>query len=67
MKDIVVSVITPVFNEQESLPVFFERVTAIMESIGEPYEIIAVNDGSKDKSAEIRREHCKNDPRIKTV
>lgn len=67
MKDILVSVITPVFNEQESLPVFFERVTAIMESMGEPYEIIAVNDGSKDKSAEIIREHCKNDPRIKTV
>ena len=63
----VISVITPVYNEQESMPTFFKRVTAVMEKIGLPYEIIAVNDGSSDKSAEIIRDFCEKDKRIKTV
>ncbi len=62
-----ISVITPVYNEEESLPMFFGRVTAIMDKTGYPYEIIAVNDGSKDRSAEILAEHCKADKRIKAI
>lgn len=63
----VVSVVTPVYDEQESLPKFFDRVTAVMKSIGLPYEIIVVNDGSKDASAEIIKNRCHIDEAVKTV
>ena len=63
----VISVITPVYNEHESLPNFFKRVVPIMEQIGLPFEIIAVNDGSSDDSAEILKSYCEKDKRIKAV
>ena len=62
-----ISIITPVYNEQESLPLFFKRVVPIMENIGLPFEIIAVNDGSRDASESILKEQCEKDKRIKAV
>lgn len=62
-----ISIITPVYNEHECLPTFFKRVIPIMEQIGLPFEIIAVNDGSKDDSAEILRAQCQKDKRCKAV
>ena len=61
------SVIAPVKNEEELLAEFHRRVTAVMESLGEPYEIIVVNDGSTDRSPEIMRELHARDPRFKVV
>ena len=63
----IISIITPVYNEHECLPTFFKRVIPIMEEIGLPFEIIAVNDGSKDDSAEILRAQCEKDKRCKAV
>lgn len=63
----IISIITPVYNEQECLPNFFKRVIPIMEKIGLPFEIIAVNDGSKDRTAEILKEECSKDLRVKAV
>lgn len=62
-----ISVITPVYNEEECLPEFFRRVGAIMDETGYPYEIIAVNDGSNDRSFEIMAEYCKTNKRIKAI
>lgn len=62
-----ISIITPVYNEHECLPTFFKRVIPIMEKMGLPFEIIAVNDGSKDDSEQILREACKKDSRVKAV
>ena len=62
-----VSIVTPVYNEKESLPRFFERVIPVMESIGLPFEIVAVSDGSRDGSEEILREYCAKDERVKAV
>lgn len=67
MEKPIISIVTPVYNEEESLPAFYERVVPIMEKIGLPFEIIAVDDGSRDRSLEIITEHCKNDPRLKCV
>lgn len=67
MEKPVISIITPVYNEEESLPAFYERVIPVMEKIGLPFEIIAVDDGSKDKSLEIISARCKNDRRLKCV
>lgn len=67
MEKPVISIITPVYNEEESLPTFYDRVVPVMEKTGLPFEIIAVDDGSRDKSLEIISEHCKNDRRLKCV
>src|SRR5437868_2170853 len=46
----VYSVVAPVFNEQETVPHFYTRVVAVMEGLGEPFELVLVNDGSSDGS-----------------
>ena len=49
------SVIIPAFNEQEVLEASFKRLDAVMQGIGEPYELIFVNDGSRDRTRDILR------------
>src|SRR4051794_21525155 len=61
------SIIAPVKNEEELLTEFHRRVTAVMETLGEPFEIIVVNDGSTDRSLAIMRELHDRDPRFKVV
>lgn len=61
------TVIAPVKNEEELLAEFHRRTTATMEALGEPFEIIVVNDGSTDRSLEIMRELNARDPRFKVV
>ncbi|BCG09226.1 MULTISPECIES: undecaprenyl-phosphate 4-deoxy-4-formamido-L-arabinose transferase [Buttiauxella] len=48
-----VSVVIPVYNEQESLPELIRRTTAACETLGKDYEILLVDDGSTDNSAEM--------------
>ncbi len=48
-----VSVVIPVFNEEESLPALIGRTTAACERLAREYEIILVDDGSRDSSAAI--------------
>lgn len=43
-----ISLVVPMYNEQEVLPAFFERVRGVMDGLGKNYEIICVNDGSSD-------------------
>ena len=48
-----VSVVVPVYNEEESLPALLERTVAACKSMERDYEIILVDDGSTDRSAEL--------------
>lgn len=48
-----VSIVIPVYNEQESLPALLERTTAACKQLSQPYEIILVDDGSSDSSADM--------------
>ncbi|WP_312669968.1 undecaprenyl-phosphate 4-deoxy-4-formamido-L-arabinose transferase [Pseudescherichia sp.] len=48
-----VSVVIPVYNEQESLPELIRRTTAACESLGREYEILLIDDGSSDGSAQL--------------
>jgi undecaprenyl-phosphate 4-deoxy-4-formamido-L-arabinose transferase len=48
-----VSVVIPVYNEQESLPDLIRRTTAACETLGKDYEILLVDDGSSDESASM--------------
>lgn len=48
-----ISVVLPIFNEEESLPVLFARLIAVLRSMGRRFEILAVNDGSRDGSGDV--------------
>ncbi|SFN42749.1 undecaprenyl-phosphate 4-deoxy-4-formamido-L-arabinose transferase [Xenorhabdus japonica] len=48
-----VSVVIPVYNEEESLPQLLERTLAVCQKLEQKYELILVDDGSRDSSAEI--------------
>ncbi len=56
------SVVAPVFNEEALLPEFYARVKAVMDAQGEPWELILVNDGSRDRSPQIMDELYAADP-----
>jgi undecaprenyl-phosphate 4-deoxy-4-formamido-L-arabinose transferase len=45
-----VSIVIPVYNEQDNLEALFTRLTAVMDGTGKPYEVIFTNDGSRDRS-----------------
>ena len=48
-----ISIVIPVFNEEEALPMFYEQLKETMTASGFPYEVIFVDDGSKDRTGEI--------------
>ncbi len=48
-----VSVIAPVYNEVENLPRLYEALTPVLQNIGHDYEIMLIDDGSRDGSWEI--------------
>ncbi|MDY6913481.1 MAG: glycosyltransferase family 2 protein [Planctomycetota bacterium] len=61
------SFISPVYNEADGLEELTRRLTAVAEQLGEPYEIIFVNDGSTDESGAVLRRLADRDRRIKIV
>lgn len=61
------TIIAPVFNELENLPLLYERVRAVMDSTGEPWELILVDDGSTDGSTDLIRKLASQDNRIRPV
>ncbi len=61
------SIIAPVFNEEESLPVLFQRVKEVMDSTGEAWELVLIDDGSKDRSAELMRQMATEDERVRPI
>ncbi len=63
----VFSVVAPVYNEEALLPEFYQRTAAVLDSLGEPWEIVFVNDGSRDRCPEILRDLHARDPRAKVL
>lgn len=61
------SVVAPVFNEEGLIVEFCHRTASALEPLGEPFEIVLVNDGSRDGSAALMRELHDVDPRIKVL
>jgi len=51
-----ISVVIPVYNEEAVLPALFARLYASLDALGSSYEVVFVNDGSRDRSAAILRE-----------
>jgi len=48
-----ISIILPVYNEEENIQPIYERVTTVLQKLTKAYEIIFVNDGSRDRTAEL--------------
>jgi len=61
------SVIVPIYNETCCLDVLYTRLSEVMDSTGEPWELVLVDDGSKDGSTEIIREFARKDSRVRPV
>ena len=55
------SVVVPVYNEESVLPETYKRLKAVLDGMQVVYEVILVNDGSRDKTAEIAAQICEND------
>jgi glycosyltransferase involved in cell wall biosynthesis len=61
------SVVVPVYNEEESIPHLYRRLTVELENLGLSYEIIAVDDGSRDRSFDLLRDLAQRDRRLRVV
>lgn len=61
------SVVIPVFNEEDSLPELYQRLTRVMSGLGGNYEIIFVDDGSMDNSFPIIEEVCHDDNHVRGI
>ncbi len=57
-----ISIVIPVYNEQDNLEALFTRLTAVMDKTGKPYEILFTNDGSRDRSRDILKDFFKRRP-----
>jgi dolichol-phosphate mannosyltransferase len=62
-----VSVVVPVFNEEATLDALVARLERALEGAGLDYEVVFVNDGSRDRSAEMLRAHHARNPRLKCI
>ena len=67
MSGSMVSAVIPVFNEEKNLPLLVEKLTAALGSTGQEFEVIFINDGSADRTADRLREACRADSRIKAI
>src|SRR4030067_2657760 len=61
------SIVSPIFNESGHLPELFRRVQATMESSGETWELILIDDGSLDTSSDLILQLAAQDPRVRPV
>ena len=62
-----ISVVIPVFNEEDTLGPLFERLSAVMDASQDEFEVIFVDDGSRDGSLGMLREFHAADPRVRAV
>jgi undecaprenyl-phosphate 4-deoxy-4-formamido-L-arabinose transferase len=62
-----ISIVIPIYNEEAGLPTLFARLYPALDALGESYEIIFVNDGSRDRSAALLREQFALRPDVTRV
>ncbi len=67
MSSITYSIIAPIYNEFENIPELFKRVSEVMDSTGEPWELVLVDDGCTDGSTDRIQELAIKDGRVRPV
>jgi len=66
-REIAVSIVVPLYNEEQNVPLLYAELRAVMESLGEEYEIILVDDGSEDNTPALLEDLQAKDDRIVAV
>jgi dolichol-phosphate mannosyltransferase len=61
------SIVVPIYNEAENIPVLYPRIREVMDQMGEPWELILVDDGSTDGSTDLVRSLKAQDGRVRPV
>src|SRR5258708_21971894 len=61
------SIVVPFFNEQENIPPLYMKLTEVMDGLGEPYELVFVDDGRKDDSFKVLSEIYEHDGRVNLI
>ncbi len=62
-----ISIITPIYNEEKNIPHLYARLSEVLKKLPHEYEIIAINDGSQDKSLQVLREFAAQDKALKVI
>ncbi len=62
-----VSIVVPVYNEEDNIAHFVQSVEKVMETLPYAYEILFIDDGSRDRSREILREMGGRDPHVQSI
>ncbi len=66
-KGIELSVVVPVYNEEENIPILIPQIIKVLERIGKSFEVILVDDGSKDRSRDVIKEVARKHPQIRMI
>src|SRR5947207_13945287 len=61
------SIVVPFFNEQENIPPLYMKLTEVMDSIGETYELVLVDDGSRDSTFRVLSDIYEHDRRVNLI
>jgi glycosyltransferase involved in cell wall biosynthesis len=62
-----ISVVVPVFNEEENLPILLPRLVEVLKALGLPYEMVFVDDGSSDGSRRVLRRMISQHPFLRII
>lgn len=61
------SIVVPIYDEEGNIPLLYDRMTQTMDQTNEPWELVMVNDGSRDNSLTLMQELAEKDDRVKVV
>jgi len=61
------SIVIPVYNEEENVPLLYRELKEVLENLPYDYEIIFVNDGSRDRTGEVLEEIAQKDEKVKVI
>ena len=67
MSSVVCSIVIPMYNEEEVIEETYRRLKKVMDQSGESYELLFINDGSRDRSAEIIAGLAESDETVRLV
>ena len=67
LKKPILSIVVPVYNEEENVRLLFEKIEAVCEAIGNSYEVLFVDDGSRDSTFAVLSELGKQKPQLAII
>lgn len=62
-----ISIVVPVFNEEENLPILISKLVEVLNQIGRPFEMVFIDDGSSDRSRKVLKEMTSRHPFLRII